>query len=100
LLLLELSVLLGLELEPAALPDGAGAEELFDLSLGKADGVDGVLVEPDADEGDGLDGELLLEGAVLAPREAVLLLRSQPTSAVPSARDTAIAMADNLMRPP
>jgi len=56
------------------------------------------VLEPDA--GDGLDGEVLLDGAADEPRDAVVL-RSQPvTSAVPSASDTAIASADNLMWPP
>ena len=115
MLLLELSVLLGVEVEPAEpLEVLLSLEELDELEEGDAeegevliepdadedDGLDGVLVEPDADDEDGLDGEVLLEGAVLAPRDAVLLLRSQPASAVPSARDTAIAIADNLMGPP
>lgn len=77
--------------EPEAEPDGA------------VDGDDGEVVAPDEDE-DEPDGEVVLpDGAVVAPRFAPGLspARSQPvTSAVPRARETAIAIAENLMWPP
>ena len=82
-------------------------EGLFVVSLELEeldDGLAGVAVEPEADEDDGDDGLagwVLLEGAALEPRDALLLApRSQPASAVPRARDTAMARADNLMGPP
>jgi hypothetical protein len=109
-------------LEPELEPLEPLLDGLFVVSLeldeelgldGEADGE--VLDEPDADEGlegevlepddeDGLDGEVLLEGALVAPRDELLPplpLLSQPvTSAVPSARETAMASVDNLMWPP
>jgi hypothetical protein len=112
LLLLEEPVLLGLEVEPPLevlfcvsleLEELAGLDGvlLIEPDADEEDGLDGVLVEPDADVDDGLDGEVLLEGALLAPRDALLPLRSQPvTSAVPRARDTARARVENLMGPP
>jgi hypothetical protein len=112
---LSLSALVSLELEPAPDAPPAGlfvvSLELEELELGEE--LLGEVVEPDEDaepDGDAL-GELLVpddediepDGEVLEPEGDVprSLERLQPvTTAVPSARVTASANVESLMRPP
>jgi hypothetical protein len=93
-----------LEDEPEPLDDGGVAL----LLLPELDGLDGELIEPEAEPLlDGDDGDVAeplepgaerLDDAPLEP--APLEPRSQPAKAVPSATDTATARIESFMLPP